>query len=35
MEIFHQAMNVFYGVLVIGAVCIGVWFYRKKKESDQ
>jgi LPXTG-motif cell wall-anchored protein len=35
MEAFHQFMNWFYAVLVIGAVGIAVWFLKKKKESDQ
>ena len=35
MQIFHEVMNCFYGVLVVGAICIGAWFYKKKKESDR
>ena len=35
MEMFHQIMNWFYGGLLIAAICIGGWFYKKKKESDR
>ena len=35
MEIFHEIMNGFYAVLMLGAIGIGFWFYRKKKESDR
>jgi LPXTG-motif cell wall-anchored protein len=35
METFHQIMNWFYAGLMLAAVGIGAWFYKKKKESDR
>ena len=35
MELFHEIMNWFYGVLMLGAIGIGVWFCKKKRESDR
>jgi LPXTG-motif cell wall-anchored protein len=35
METFHQLMNWFYAVLIVGAVGIAVWFLKKKRESDR
>ena len=35
MELLHQVMNWFYGGLALGAVAIGLWFYKKRKESDR
>jgi LPXTG-motif cell wall-anchored protein len=35
MDAFHQIMNWFLGGLLLGAIVIGAWFYKKKKESDR
>ena len=35
MEIFQQIMYGFYAVLLLGAIGIAVWFYKKQKESDR
>jgi LPXTG-motif cell wall-anchored protein len=35
METFQQIMYWFYAVLLMAAVGIAVWFFKKKKESDQ
>jgi LPXTG-motif cell wall-anchored protein len=35
MQIFHEVMNWFYVGLMVGAIGIGAWFYKKKKESDR
>jgi len=35
MENFHEIMNVIYAALMVAAVGIGAWFYKKKKESDR
>jgi hypothetical protein len=35
MELLHQVMNVFYGVLAAGAIVIGCWLYKKRKDSDR
>jgi hypothetical protein len=35
METFQQVMYGFYAVLMLGAVGIAVWFYRKQKENDR
>ncbi len=35
METFQQIMYGFYAVLILAAVGISVWFYKKKKESDR
>jgi hypothetical protein len=35
MEIFKEVMTCFYAVLGLGAICIGYWCYKKKKESDR
>jgi LPXTG-motif cell wall-anchored protein len=35
MAIFKEVMNVVYAVLGLGAIGIGYWLYKKKKESDR
>lgn len=35
MEIYQNIMYGFYAVLMLAAIGIAVWFYKKKKESDQ
>ncbi len=35
METFQHVMNAFYAVLMIAAIGIAVWLYKKKKESDR
>jgi LPXTG-motif cell wall-anchored protein len=34
MEIFQTVMYVFYGLLFVAIVGVGIWFYKKKKELD-
>ena len=35
METFQQIMYGFYVVLILAAIGISAWFYKKKKESDR
>jgi hypothetical protein len=35
MEVFQQFMYWFYGAMLLGAIGIVAWFYKKKKESDR
>ena len=35
METLQQFMYAFYGVLMLAAGGICVWFYKKRKENDQ
>jgi LPXTG-motif cell wall-anchored protein len=35
MQIFQQVMYGFYAVLMLAAIGIGAWFYKKKKENDR
>jgi LPXTG-motif cell wall-anchored protein len=35
MEVFQQFMYWFYGAMLLAAIGIAAWFYRKKKESDR
>jgi len=35
MEIFQQIMYWFYAVLMLAAIGIAVWFYKKKRESER
>jgi LPXTG-motif cell wall-anchored protein len=35
METFQHIMYGFYAVLMVGAIGIAAWFYKKKKESDR
>ena len=35
MEIYQQIMYGVYAVLMLAAIGIGTWFYKKKKESDR
>ena len=35
MAIFQQIMYWFYAVLLLAAIGIAVWFYKKKKESER
>ncbi len=35
METFQQIMYGFYAVLILAAIGISAWFYKKKKESDR
>ena len=35
MAIFQQIMYWFYVALLLAAIGIAVWFFKKKKESDQ
>jgi LPXTG-motif cell wall-anchored protein len=35
METFQQVMYGFYALLILGAIAIGVWFYKKRKESQE
>lgn len=35
MEIFQKFMYWFYVVLMLSAIGIAAWFYKKKKESDR
>ncbi len=32
---FKEFMDVFFGALIIGAIVISAWLYKKKKESDR
>ena len=35
METFQQVMNWFYLLLVLAAVAIGCWLYKKRKEEGE
>jgi hypothetical protein len=35
METFQQIMYAFYAVLMLAAIGIAAWFYKKQKESDR
>ncbi len=35
MAIYQQLMYGFYAVLMLAAIGIATWFYKKKKESDR
>jgi len=35
METFQQVMYGFYALLTLAAIALGVWFYRKRKESQE
>jgi len=35
METFQQIMYGFYALLTLAAIALGVWFYRKRKESQE
>ena len=35
MEIFQQLMYGFFAVLMLAALGITVWFYKKQKEGDR
>jgi LPXTG-motif cell wall-anchored protein len=35
MQIFQQIMYGFYAVLMLAAIGIAAWFYKKKKENDR
>ncbi|MBN1566817.1 MAG: LPXTG cell wall anchor domain-containing protein [Acidobacteria bacterium] len=35
MEVFQQFMYWFYAVMLLAAIGIAAWFYKKKKESDR
>ena len=35
METFQQIMYGFYALLTLAAIAIGVWFYKKRKESQE
>ena len=35
MAIFQQIMYWFYAVLLLAAIGIAAWFYKKKKESER
>ena len=35
MAIYQQIMYGFYAVLMLVAIGIAAWFYKKKKESDR
>jgi LPXTG-motif cell wall-anchored protein len=35
MAIFQQIMYWFYALLMLAAIGIAAWFYKKKKESDR
>jgi LPXTG-motif cell wall-anchored protein len=35
METLQQIMYAFYAVLMLAAVGIAMWFYKKRKENDQ
>jgi LPXTG-motif cell wall-anchored protein len=34
MQIFQQIMYAFYAVLMLAAIGIAAWFYKKRKDSD-
>ena len=35
METFQQVMYGFYALLILAAIAIGVWLYKKRKESQE
>ena len=35
METFQQVMNWFYLLLIVAAVAIGAWLYKKRKEEGE
>ncbi len=35
MEKFKEFMDVFFGALVVGVICISAWLYKMKKGSDR
>ena len=35
METFQQIMNWFYLVLIVAAVAIGAWLYKRRKEENE
>jgi len=35
METLQQIMYAFYAVLMLAAVGIAMWFYKKRKENDR
>lgn len=35
MEVFQQFMYWFYGAMLLAAIGIAAWFYKKKRESDR
>ena len=35
METFQQIMYGFYALLTLAAIALGVWFYKKRKESQE
>ena len=35
MQTFQQIMYGFYAVLLLAAIAISAWFYKKRKESDR
>jgi len=35
METFQQIMYGFYALLALAAIAIGVWFYKRRNESQE
>ncbi len=35
MQTFHEFMDIFFAALLVGAICISWWAYKKKRESDR
>ena len=35
METFQNVMNAFYAVLMIAAIGMAAWLYKKRKEGDR
>lgn len=35
METFQQIMYGFYALLILAAIAIGVWFYKRRKGSQE
>jgi LPXTG-motif cell wall-anchored protein len=35
METFQQIMNWFYLVLIVAAIAIGAWLYKRRKEESE